>query len=135
MVDEGALLEFTVSANDPNGDTLTYSASNLPSGASFVPQTRTFSWTPSYSQAGSHLDIHFEVSDGESTDSEDIIITVNNVFNVDLNSDGSVNVLDATQVGQHWDETGAPGWIPEDINEDGNINVLDIIALGQNWTG
>ena len=36
----------------PDGDTLTYSASNLPVGATFDPATRTFSWTPEDGQAG-----------------------------------------------------------------------------------
>jgi len=38
-IDEGQLLQFTVSASDPDGDTLTYSAANLPEGASFEGQT------------------------------------------------------------------------------------------------
>ena len=76
-VNEGELLEFTISATDPDGDSLTYSASNLPSGASFDPSTQTFSWTPA--QAGTYAGIHFEVSDGELTDSEDMTITVSTV--------------------------------------------------------
>ncbi len=55
------------------------------------------------------------------------------VADCDVNSDGAVNVLDLIMVGQHWSETGAPGWIPEDINEDGTIDVLDNILIGQNW--
>lgn len=78
-VDEGQLLTFTISATDPDGDPLTYSASNLPSGASFDPTTRTFSWTPRYDQAGTYANVHFEVSDGKLTNSEDVTITVNNV--------------------------------------------------------
>jgi hypothetical protein len=39
------------------------------------------------------------------------------------------------RVGQHWNETGASGWIPEDINNDGTVNVLDATLIGQNWTG
>lgn len=53
----------------------------------------------------------------------------------DVNIDGRVNVLDMILVGQHWGETGTPGWIPEDANPDGTINVLDMICIGQNWTG
>jgi len=75
--DEGKLLQFAISASDPDGDPLTYSASNLPEGANFAGQT--FSWTPDYHQAGVYKDVHFEVSDGELTDSEDITIAVNNV--------------------------------------------------------
>jgi len=70
---EGQLLQFTISATDPDaGDTLTYSTSNLPPGASFDSLTQTFSWTPVYDQAGTYPDVHFEVFDGELTDSEDI---------------------------------------------------------------
>lgn len=75
-VNEGSLLTFTVSGSDPDGDTLTYSASGLPSGATFVGQT--FSWTPNYNQAGS-CPVTFTVSDGSLTDNEAITITVNNV--------------------------------------------------------
>ena len=75
-VAEGMLVEFTVSAIDPDGDTLTYSASSLPPGASFDPGTGTFSWTPIAGQAGTYS-IRFEVSDGLSTDFEDVTITVN----------------------------------------------------------
>lgn len=72
----GESFTFTVSATDPDNNPLIYSASNLPPGATFDPQTRTFSWTPGYDQVGIYPDVHFEVSDGELTDSEDITITV-----------------------------------------------------------
>ena len=50
-VANGATLTFTVSASDPDaGQTLTFSATNLPAGASFDAATRTFSWTPAASQ-------------------------------------------------------------------------------------
>jgi hypothetical protein len=78
-VNEGAILTFTISASDPDGDALTYSASNLPPGASFNSLTRTFSWTPDYKQAGVYANIHFQVSDGTMIDSEDMKITVANV--------------------------------------------------------
>jgi hypothetical protein len=135
-VSEGNLLTFAISASDPDGDSLTYSASNLPPGASFDPGSRTFSWTPGYGQAGVYSNIHFEVSDGSLTDSEDITITVNQPREgCDVNSDGAVNVLDLIRVGQHWGEVGSPGWIPEDVNRDGTVNVLDSILIGQYWTG
>jgi len=80
QVNEGVLLSFNISASDPDGDTLTYSASNLPQGATFNPTTKTFSWTPTYQQAGTYPNVHFEVTDGALSDSEDITITVNNVI-------------------------------------------------------
>ena len=93
-VNEGELLEFTISATDPDGDPLTYSASNLPSGASFDSGNRTFSWTPSFTQAGSYSNVHFEVTDGGLTDAEDITITVSNVKDppvLDTIGDKSIN--------------------------------------------
>jgi hypothetical protein len=45
----------------------------------------------------------------------------------DVNGDGFVNVLDMISVGQHFGETGSPGWIPEDVNRDGVIDVRDML--------
>ncbi len=68
------LLTIDVAASDPDGDNLTFSASNLPDGASFDDLTGSFSWTPG--SAGVFPDIRFEVSDGLLTDSEAVTITV-----------------------------------------------------------
>ncbi len=134
-VNEGETLQFTISATDPDGDALTYTASNLPSGASFDVDAQTFTWTPDYAQAGTYPNIHFEVSDDGMTDSEDITITVNQPYeDWDVNQDGEANVLDMITIGQHWNETNSIGWIPADANEDGMINVLDMILVGQHWT-
>lgn len=78
-IDEGKQLQFIVSATGPQGSTLTYSASNLPQGAVFDPDTRTFSWLPDYKQAGTYQNVIFQVSDGSLTMTENVTITVNNV--------------------------------------------------------
>ena len=78
-VDENETLTFNVLATDPDGDTLTYSASNLPTGATFNGSTSTFSWIPTHDQAGTYPGVHFEVTDGYLSDSENITITVLNV--------------------------------------------------------
>lgn len=77
-VNIGKTLRFTISATDANGDALTYSASNLPPGATFDRSTRTFSWKPGTNQIGTYPNVRFEVSDGSSIDFEDITINVNN---------------------------------------------------------
>ncbi|MCK4518254.1 hypothetical protein KAT92_05755, partial [Candidatus Babeliales bacterium] len=51
-VDEENALAFTASASDADGDSLTYSASGLPAGASFNTATGAFSWIPADGQAG-----------------------------------------------------------------------------------
>jgi len=79
--DEGTPLTFTVTASDPDGDNLTFSASNVPTGASFNPSTRVFSWTPAFGDAGNY-DVTFTVTDDGTpaeSDSEVVTITVGNV--------------------------------------------------------
>jgi hypothetical protein len=78
IVKEGQPLIFKVSGADPDGDALTYSATNLPVGASFEPVTQLFTWTPDYFQVGSYL-IDFEVSDGSLTAGLFLAITVTNI--------------------------------------------------------
>ena len=81
-VDENRTLTFGVSATDPDGDALTYSASGLPAGASFDPATQQFSWTPSYTQAGTYT-VTFTASDGTKSYSlsgtKQVTITVRDV--------------------------------------------------------
>jgi DNA-binding beta-propeller fold protein YncE len=73
-IDEGQLLQFTISATDPDGDQLSYTAKNLPAGATF--SDATFTWTPGFDQTGTYPDIQFIVTDGAATDSENITIVV-----------------------------------------------------------
>ncbi|MFA6273175.1 MAG: putative Ig domain-containing protein [Candidatus Paceibacterota bacterium] len=79
-VNENAPLLFTLVATDVNEDTLTYSASGIPTGASFNTSNKTFSWTPSYSQSGNYT-VTFSVSDGkDGTDSKAVDIAVTNTL-------------------------------------------------------
>ncbi|MGE4182659.1 MAG: putative Ig domain-containing protein, partial [Limisphaerales bacterium] len=49
---EGLRLAFTIAGGDLDDDPLIYYAEALPAGATFDPETRLFSWTPGYDQAG-----------------------------------------------------------------------------------
>ncbi len=75
---EGAPLAFVVSASDPDGDALNFSTSALPAGAQFDISTRAFSWAPGMNQSGIYS-VVFSVSDGQTSSSETISITVVNV--------------------------------------------------------
>jgi hypothetical protein len=68
-------LAFTISATDPNGSALTYTAQNLPIGGTFNQATKVFSWRPTREQVGVYQTT-FVVSDGRLTDIEAITITV-----------------------------------------------------------
>ncbi|MCH7946408.1 MAG: hypothetical protein IIC66_01275, partial [candidate division Zixibacteria bacterium] len=78
FVNEGANLNFSITATDPDGTTPSFSNSVLPAGVTFTDNgdgSATFDWTPDFTQAGSY-NITFRASDGALTDSEVVTITV-----------------------------------------------------------
>ncbi|HEU4654425.1 MAG TPA: putative Ig domain-containing protein [Steroidobacteraceae bacterium] len=58
---------FQPSATDPNGDALTFSATNLPDWATINPATGQISGTPTSADVGTYGGIVISVSDGHST--------------------------------------------------------------------
>ncbi len=97
---ENQTLTFTLAANDPDGGILTYSALNLPSGATF--SGNAFTWTPTFAQAGNYENIEFTVADNGSPmelDVELITITVGNVNRApELSNPGPKNVIEGSAV-------------------------------------
>ena len=77
-VNAGSTIQFAVNATDPDGDSLTYSATGLPANALFNTTTRIFSWTPNTNQTGNYT-VTFTVTDGQLSDSKNVLITVNTV--------------------------------------------------------
>ncbi len=78
-IDEGKTLQLTVSATDSEGDPLTYTATNLPQGATLDPVTGSLTWTPKYVDAGTYKDIAITATDGNKSSSQPLTIQVNNV--------------------------------------------------------
>ncbi|MGO3785800.1 MAG: tandem-95 repeat protein [Pseudoalteromonas prydzensis] len=79
-VDQDALYSFTPTANDIDGDSLTFSISNKPSWASFDSSTGQLSGTPSNDDVGMTSNIVIAVSDGAITTAlSSFNLTVNNV--------------------------------------------------------
>jgi hypothetical protein len=76
-VTEEQLLSFAISATEPDGDSLIYSANNTPARASFNGTTRAFIWVPASSQVGSYVNFRFAVTDDALSTSENITITIN----------------------------------------------------------
>ena len=65
---EGELANFALAASDPNGDSLVFSASGLPTGLSMGPGTGLVTGTPAPgSAAGSPYAVAVQVSDGANT--------------------------------------------------------------------
>ena len=75
----GSLLEFTITASDPNDETLELTVQNKPASATFIDNgnnTATFSWTPDTLGIGAHQ-ITFTAKDGGNlTDTRTLTITV-----------------------------------------------------------
>jgi uncharacterized repeat protein (TIGR01451 family) len=99
QVNEGALLTFQVAATDPGGKPLTFSASNLPMGASFNTGTQTFAWTPNSAQGGPvggpnppYL-VYFTASDGQYFTTTPVAITVIDTI-ADRDGDGVPDAVD-----------------------------------------
>jgi PKD repeat protein len=80
-IKENETLEFTVKANDPDGDFITLFASGLPYGAAFEKNTGKFSWIPAYGQSGNYWVTFSAVDQGIPSlgDQEMIRITVGDV--------------------------------------------------------
>lgn len=113
---ENVAVSFTLSGSDPDtGQTLTYSMTNAPAGATLNPATGAFSYTPGFgvasqAQPSVPLSITFTVTDNGSparSASQTITITVNNVNRgptatpqgVTLNEDTPTNItLTATDL-------------------------------------
>ena len=75
-VNVGNTLQFVVKASDPDNEKLTFSASNLPSGAAFDSLTQVFTWTPTSEQIDTYS-VRFKVVDQSSgVDSITTIIMV-----------------------------------------------------------
>lgn len=79
-VNENVLLTVTPVGSDPNGDVLTWSGTNLPSGSSVNAGTGVLTWTPSYAQAGLYSGVTLTANDGHGgMAAASFNITVNNV--------------------------------------------------------
>jgi photosystem II stability/assembly factor-like uncharacterized protein len=75
-VKEGEALAITLEGSDPDQDSLTYRATNLPLGSAL--HNGAFTWKPTSGQAGNYS-VRFSVSDGHDSDLAVVLITVGNV--------------------------------------------------------
>ncbi|MDD5449360.1 MAG: putative Ig domain-containing protein [Candidatus Omnitrophica bacterium] len=109
-VTAGQYLTFMVTATDPDGDPLTYSAENLPSGSLFDPQTRTFSWTPTFDQVGVYPRVLFHVTDGRYTDTEDCWIFVEDAAGSPLTGNTTLKGMSTAQVSANEENNYVDTW-------------------------
>lgn len=83
LVAEGSNTVLSLTAPDADGDTVTFSGSNLPGFATLTqtgPNSATLTLLPGFTDAGSYPNVVVSVDDGNTgTDSETFLITVTNV--------------------------------------------------------
>jgi len=114
---EGSLIAFLVVATDPDGDPVTLSVQGLPLGATWIDSgagTGSFSWTPGYGQAGTHI-VSFLARDdqGASSTPRSVTISVGNLNRAPAASAGGpysgvVNVPVSLIGTSSWDPDGDP---------------------------
>ncbi len=77
-IEPGSTLALTLTATDPNGDAIIFSAQSLPlpDGATLDGETGAFVFKPTADQAGSTIDITFIASDGDLIDTETVSFTI-----------------------------------------------------------
>jgi hypothetical protein len=63
----GQAYSFSPTATDPNGDALTFTATNVPAWASFNQSTGTVTGTPTGTDVGTYSNIRITVSDGAAS--------------------------------------------------------------------
>ena len=78
---EGTKIVIDASATDPESDPVSYSASNLPAGATFNTATGAFEWTPTYVQSGTYT-VALSAGDGYSINTMTVTIIVQNVKSI-----------------------------------------------------
>ncbi|MCI5227106.1 MAG: hypothetical protein D3918_10740, partial [Candidatus Electrothrix sp. AX2] len=72
----GRLYQFTMTAEDPDGDSVSFSLSAAPAGMTIESDTGRINWTPAENQLGSHT-LKVRVEDGRGgEDIEDFPVTV-----------------------------------------------------------
>jgi hypothetical protein len=84
VIAEGAQLDITVTASDPDGTIPALSAINLPANATFADSgngSGYFTFIPDYSQSGAYT-VTFIATDGVMADSQDVFISVTDLGNL-----------------------------------------------------
>ncbi len=120
---EGSPLELQLHGSDVSGAPLTYSATNLPSGAALDPVTGLLTWTPGFTQEGIYK-VPVTVSDGTASTTQTASFVVFHAYAVPVFQNAAAfQVLE----NQHLEfqvtafDASNPGFVPPIRNADGTL--------------
>jgi len=121
LVKEGDLYAYSVSAEDQDGDLLSFSAPELPSWLSLDKNTHLLSGTPDVSDTGVH-NVSLAVSDGDLTVYQDFAITVRSIgVGIDEpDSPGNLAIYPNPTNGRFVVE------LDRELNEEATLEILDM---------
>ncbi|MCG8021109.1 MAG: putative Ig domain-containing protein, partial [Candidatus Thiodiazotropha weberae] len=123
-VAEGRSYSFAPSANDADGDSLSFSIANRPSWASFNTSTGVLTGTPGMDDAGTTSNIRISVSDGSATAS----LSAFSISVSDTNRAPTISGTPATSL----DEGSAYSFTPNASDPDGDDLSFSVSNL-PNW--
>jgi len=136
----GQLFQFAIYATDPDGDTSTFTAENMPAAANFVDNgdgTGGFAWVPNPSDTGLHTP-WFLASDGSLTDTLVVEITVQYSGccigfrgNVDYDVGDAIDISDLVYLVDFMFNAGPapPCFVEADMDASGGIDISDLVYL------
>ncbi len=132
-VKENETLSFKPVASDPDGDSLTLTASNLPQGATFA--SGSLVWKPVVGQAGNYS-VKFKAADREDSDFVSVLITVGDVdppppLTVEITSPATDTTVNFTPITVSYKVNGIPLQKQVTLKEGRNRIYVDTTVLGR----
>ena len=126
---QGETVNFTATASDANGDTLTFSLSDAPADATIDGASGLFTWATDAADAAGLYTATVIVSDGVLTDSQSVDITVTALNVAPVATDDAYTTITDTTL-----DVTAPGVLANDTDTDGDTLTAALVSGPSNGT-
>jgi hypothetical protein len=130
VTDNVGVSQVVLRIHNPSGSWNNVSMTTRTSGKYYYRSTTAFSSVGNYSYS-----IRAQDTNGNPATSSTVLFSL--PPNWDVNSDGSITVMDLVLISNHYGQSGGNGWIREDVDNNGNIAVLDMVMVsghfGEKW--
>lgn len=132
----GALIQVFLTAFDPDGDPITYSASDMPQGATLDAATGRFEWNPTADQTGFYDNTVLRASDGRGCVAQRTLVVVVAALSSDSDLDGVADEADNCKNIYNADQLDTDGDGIGDLCDSETLAVPDLqkVYLGPDTT-